>query len=353
MSAPGPAWPHLRGGTGTSRRPRLRRRARHPMAGNSTRCGGEHSSTCPPPGRSPPPSWHCARPPAARAKWRGPAPDKRPTPPARRTAPPPTLPRLATAAATELCGRDARWVPLAADVASWCADAEPAIQASKTIKPLRDARTWLVSATTELRNARLAPLAGQAREIWSRLRRESNVDLGAFRLAGSATRRSLELDVEIDGAPGAALGVMSQGEINALALSIFLPRATMASSPFRFLLIDDPVQAMDPAKVDGLATVLHEVAVTRQVIVFTHDNRLADAVRQLSIPATILEVTRRPHSAVDVRRCLDPVRQALKDADALPADTKVPAEVARRVVPGLCRTAVEAAFTEAFWRRQL
>jgi hypothetical protein len=31
----------------------------------------------------------------------------------------------------------------------------------------------------------------------------------------------------------------------------------------------------------------------------------------------------------------------------------VPAAVAARVVPGLCRTAVEAAFTEAIWSRDL
>ena len=86
---------------------------------------------------------------------------------------------------------------------------------------------------------------------------------------------------------------------------------------------------------------------------FTHDNRLAQAVRQLSIPAAILEVTRRPGSAVQVRTCLDPVDQALRDAGALAADDSVPAGVAARVVPGLCRTAVEAAFTEAVWRRKL
>ena len=89
------------------------------------------------------------------------------------------------------------------------------------------------------------------------------------------------------------------------------------------------------------------------MIVFTHDNRLAQAVRQLSVPATILEVTRRPGSAVQVRTCLDPVEQALQDAGALAADDSVPAEIAARVVPGLCRTAVEAAFTEAVWRREL
>jgi hypothetical protein len=110
---------------------------------------------------------------------------------------------------------------------------------------------------------------------------------------------------------------------------------------------------MDPAKVDGLARVLHRVAADRQVIVFTHDNRLAAALRDLDIPANFLEVTRRPQSQVQVRACLDPVEQALKDAGAVSADPKVPAEVAKRVIPGLCRTAVEAAFTQAVWRQQL
>ena len=179
------------------------------------------------------------------------------------------------------------------------------------------------------------------------------MDLGAFRLAGNATQRKLELDVSIDGSQGAALGVMSQGEINALALSIFLPRATMPQSPFRFLIIDDPVQAMDPAKVDGLARVLQRVAAERQVIVFTHDNRLAAAVKDLNIPANVLEVTRRPKSMVEVRHCLGPVEQALKDAGALNADQALPTAVAMRVIPGLCRTAVEAALTQAIWRQQL
>ena len=56
-------------------------------------------------------------------------------------------------------------------------------------------------------------------------------------------------------------------------------RDAQPASSFRFLVIDDPVQAMDPAKVDGLARVLESTAVGRQVIVFTHDNRLAQAVR--------------------------------------------------------------------------
>lgn len=260
---------------------------------------------------------------------------------------------LSDLASAEVARREDRWAPVAAEVASWCADAAGANDGMAPVTMIKAAETWLKAATDDIRNERLAPLAERARAIWKMLRQESNVDLGAIRLAGSATQRRVELDVSVDGTPGSALGVMSQGEVNALALSVFLPRATLPASPFRFLVIDDPVQAMDPAKVDGLARVLESTASGRQVIVFTHDNRLAQAVRQLSIPASILEVTRRPGSAVQVRTCLDPVEQTLQDARALAADDSLPPEVAGRVVPGLCRTAVEAAFTEAIWRQQL
>src|SRR5258708_39227997 len=123
--------------------------------------------------------------------------------------------------------------------------------------------------------------------MWAHVRRKATGALGAILWSGRGNRRQVDVKVTIDGSPGAALGVMSQGEVNALALSVFLPRATLPASPFRFLVIDDPVQAMDPAKVDGLARVLERTAADRQVIVFTHDNRLAQAVRQLSIPAAI------------------------------------------------------------------
>jgi hypothetical protein len=260
---------------------------------------------------------------------------------------------LSAQASAEYSKREDRWTPVATEIKSWCADAAAAQDGVAPVTEIKAAEKWLKAATDDIRNDRLAPLASQARSIWALLRQESNVNLGAIRLAGSSTARHVELDVSVDGAAGSALGVMSQGEVNALALSVFLPRARLPGSPFRFLVIDDPVQAMDPAKVDGLARVLEKAAADRQVIVFTHDNRLAQAVRQLRLPATILEVTRRPGSAVDVRTCLDPVDQALRDAGALAADPSVPAEVAARVMPGLCRTAVEAAFTEAIWRREL
>jgi recombinational DNA repair ATPase RecF len=264
-----------------------------------------------------------------------------------------TVADLVSATARELQSREDRWAPVAADVAAWCARAKAAEAGARPVRSLKVAVSWLKNATDDIRNARLAPLGDQARSIWAMLRQESNVDLGAIRLSGSGTRRQLDLQVNVDGAPGAALGIMSQGEINALALSIFLPRATIAASPFRFLVIDDPVQAMDPAKVDGLSRVLDEVSQSRQVLVLTHDDRLPEAISRLDIAARILEVTRRPGSVVEVRPALNPVERQLKDAEALSAEDALPEAVAARLIPGMCRLAVEAAFTDAIRRQQL
>ena len=157
----------------------------------------------------------------------------------------------------------------------------------------------------------------------------------------------------MDGVAGAALGVMSQGELHALALSLFIPRATLPESPFRFIVIDDPVQSMDPARVDGLARVLESASADRQVVVFTHDDRLPEAVRRLDIAADIVEVTRREGSVVELRRALDPVGRYLEDALAVAGTAELPASAAAHVVPGLCRLALEAACMEVVRRRRL
>jgi hypothetical protein len=166
-------------------------------------------------------------------------------------------------------------------------------------------------------------------------------------------QRRVTLDVTVDGVPGAALGVMSQGELHSLALSLFLPRATLPDSPFRFVVIDDPVQSMDPSRVDGLARALEQVAATRQVIVFTHDERLSEAVRRLAINATILGLTRRPKSIVEIKTALDPVQAHIEDARALARTTQLPMDVLQKLVPGFCRSALEAACTQAFRRKRL
>ncbi|WP_280424342.1 AAA family ATPase [Nocardia carnea] len=247
-------------------------------------------------------------------------------------------------AAKELDRLEQAWTPLVPRLRSWLELARGVHARAAELHTARAAEVWLKSATAHVRDERLAPLAGTARWVWQSLRQQSNVELGGIRLQGNAnTARRVQLDVTVDEVDGAALGVMSQGELHALGLALFLPRATVAASPFRFVVIDDPVQAMDPAKVDGLARVLATVAWERQVVVFTHDDRLAEAVRRMQIDARILEVQRRERSVVEIRLSSDPVHRYLDDARALLRTPQLPRAISDELVASCCRSALEAA----------
>jgi recombinational DNA repair ATPase RecF len=261
--------------------------------------------------------------------------------------------RLRDRARDELGRREDAWRPAAVEVAAWRAAAGDAVRGAADVKRLKAAEAWLKKTAAGIRDDRFAPIAEKASRIWQHLRQQSHVELGRIQLTGEGTRRRVTLDVTVDGVEGAALGVMSQGELHSLALSLFVPRATLPESPFRFIVIDDPVQSMDPARVDGLARVLESASADRQVVVFTHDDRLPEAVRRLDIPAEILEVTRRDASIVEVRRVLDPVGRYLEDALAVAGTADLPSSVAGQVVPGLCRLALEAACMEVVRRRRL
>jgi len=247
------------------------------------------------------------------------------------------------AASAELTNRGAAWQELAGRVKAWLAEAREAQRQAPTLKALKDAEKWLKSATDELRGERFAPISEQAIANWRELRQGSSVDLHEITLKKVGRGGRADFDVRADEAEANALGVMSQGELLALSVSVFLPRAALEESPFRFAVIDDPVQAMDPSKVDGLAKVLHRAARTRQIVVFTHDDRLPEAIRRLRLDATMLHVDRRARSAVAVQASRTPVQRYLDGARGYARADRLPPEVQARVVPMFCRNAVEAA----------
>jgi hypothetical protein len=166
----------------------------------------------------------------------------------------------------------------------------------------------------------------------------------------------VQIGATIDGADAGGMAVLSQGELHALALSLFIPRATMASSPFRFLILDDPVQAMDPAKIDGLVDLLGELATDRQVVVLSHDDRLPAAIRRSSIDATVLEVNRGTNSRVSISVVTDPADRYLDDAFGLVKeweDDRLDEFAVRRTLPGLLRFAVESAAKDRLYGRAI
>ncbi|RBY75813.1 hypothetical protein DQ238_18885 [Geodermatophilus sp. TF02-6] len=257
------------------------------------------------------------------------------------------------AAGKELRRREDAWQPLAERLSAHLPRARAVVEQAQVHADVKAARDWLKGQADGLRDEGLRPIADHAAEVWRQLRQESNVDLGPVRLEGAKTRRRVALDVTVDGDAGAALGVMSQGELHALGFALFLPRAMLDQSPFCFVMIDDPVQAMDPSKVDGLARVLAGTAVTHQVVVFTHDDRLSDAVRRLQLPATIWEVVRRERSVVELRRSDHPVTRYPDDARAVARSQSLTDAAKSRVVAGFCRSALEAACHDVVRRRRI
>ncbi|MFF6972686.1 MULTISPECIES: ATP-binding protein [Streptomyces] len=256
-------------------------------------------------------------------------------------------------AVLELEKLDEGWRRCVARLAGWLDRARTAHAGKPRLRQVKAARKWLKDVGGELREEQLRPFADHTQRIWEQLRQQSNVDLRSVRLNGTekASMRKLVMDVCVDGTEASALGVMSQGELHSLALSLFLPRAAAPDSPFGFVVIDDPVQSMDPAKVHGLAKVLHDLGQSRQVVVFTHDTRLQRAFHDQELAVTVLQVERGDRSMVKVERETDPVAQALKDARALASTTDLPAVAMTHVLPGICRTVLERAFTEAAWLR--
>jgi hypothetical protein len=215
--------------------------------------------------------------------------------------------KLRIDAQDELKQREDLWRPVAEALAEWIPGARKMLSEQEAVNSLKAAEDWLRMTATVIHNERFQPIKERVRRIWELLRTQSHVELEDVSFQGKSTSRRVNLAVTVDGARGAALGVMSQGELHSLALALFLPRATLEQSPFRFVFIDDPVQSMDSARIDGLARVLQMVSKKRQVVIFTHDDRLPEAVRRLQIEANVIEILRRERSMVELREVRSPL----------------------------------------------
>ena len=263
------------------------------------------------------------------------------------------LEALQSAVERVVSARDDAWSNVAVQLAAFVEASERWETQQPESEATKAALKWLKENEVTLKNERVRPISERAAEIWESLRQESNVGITGLKLEGAATRRRVAIEASVDGQNAGGLAVMSQGELHALALALFLPRATMPESPFRFVVLDDPVQAMDPAKVDGLVEVLSTIAASRQVVVFSHDDRLAAAVRRAQVKARILEVKRQTGSLVEVTNTFDPPQRYLRDAAAIVKDQGLPDVTLRRTLPGILRLAVEAQARDRFYASEL
>ena len=75
--------------------------------------------------------------------------------------------------------------------------------------------------------------------------------------------------------------VLSSSQLNVLAVAIFLSlNLAIPTLPLQLVALDDPLQSLDNVNLLGLADLLRRVKATRQVIVSTHDHRLAELLER-------------------------------------------------------------------------
>src|SRR3546814_19793659 len=79
--------------------------------------------------------------------------------------------------AVAIAEQEDTWAPIAGRLMTWVNLERDARLSDDTVKALDAAKKWVAAHAAELRNQRLEPIAEQAREIWSELRQESNVDI--------------------------------------------------------------------------------------------------------------------------------------------------------------------------------
>lgn len=87
--------------------------------------------------------------------------------------------------------------------------------------------------------------------------------------------------------------VLSSSQLNVLAVSTFLSlNLAIETLPLQVVAMDDPLQSLDTVNLLGLADLIRRVRATRQVLVSTHDERLADLLSRKLRPVASGERTR-------------------------------------------------------------
>ena len=81
--------------------------------------------------------------------------------------------------------------------------------------------------------------------------------------------------------------VLSSSQLNVLAVAVFLAlNLAIPTLPLQVVALDDPLQSLDTVNLLGLADLLRRVRATRQVVVSTHDERLANLLERKLRPVS-------------------------------------------------------------------
>jgi DNA repair exonuclease SbcCD ATPase subunit len=152
--------------------------------------------------------------------------------------------------------------------------------AAKLVDDLEAIRAAISEATNEEAHNKLAA-AETAIDRYFRLL-TNHPAVSAIKLEVDTSTRTQHNDYTITDQDGTDLTpVLSQGDLNALALAIFLGLAASAkeSGTFGFVLMDDPSQSLDSEHKNRLVQVLNEVVASqKQLVISTMDQEFRDCL---------------------------------------------------------------------------
>jgi len=223
-------------------------------------------------------------------------------------------------------------------------------------KAARDADSWTKASATlddiqvELRQRRQDDVTSGMRTAVAAMLPEAQIEITRIKHEGKVKqRRGVQVAMTIGGVP-ATLGMLSSGQRNALLLAPLTMLGT--TNAFGFLVVDDPIHALDTTRVDRVAAELARLASTQQVLVFTHDPRLEEHLRARIPDVGVIAVERDPATQeVTWVRHRTPWEALLAEAETFKSDSmadkwRATASV-ESIVTGLCRNALDGAIRHA------
>ncbi len=148
-------------------------------------------------------------------------------------------------------------------------------------------------------------------------------------------------------------GSLSAGQYNALVLALLL--SSVGQGPLRFVVLDDPVHAMDDFRTDKFAELIAARAVDgEQVVLLTHDQHLVDVLRQHVTDLNVVKLSRDEHGNVLSLDATHPWQPLIEDATRiLHSNTdkdgqakELSAATTGVLVLSFCRQAIDAVLRE-------
>ena len=129
--------------------------------------------------------------------------------------------------------------------------------------------------------ALLTTRGAEVKDLYDRLNRGANV---VFDHMEPGTN-SMKLHATSFGTPMSAAANLRECQLNCLGIAMWLMRATTPSSPFAFVLLDDPVQSMDDDHTEAFISDIVPHLIDnhgKQVIVMSHVKRITERLRELN-----------------------------------------------------------------------